>query len=94
MNICKDVQKEVAVVIPSYNRGYILERTIPSYLQPEVRELILVDDASTDDTWEVVMRLQKKYPIIHYIRQEYNTKQPEATNAGIAAASSKYIYFG
>ena len=89
-----EMQGEVTVVVPSYNRAYILERTIPSYLQPEVKELILVDDASTDNTAQVVEHLQKQYPQIHYIRQEYNMKQPEAKNKGISLASAEYIYFG
>lgn len=88
------MEKKVSVVIPSYNRGYILEKTIPSYLQDEVAELILVDDASTDDTPTVVKRLQEKFPIIKYIRLEKNMKQPAATNRGIEVAKYPYIYFG
>ena len=43
-------KKLVSVVIPSYNRGFILEKTIPSYYQKEVGEIIIIDDASVDDT--------------------------------------------
>ena len=68
------MEKKVSVVIPSYNRGYILEKTIPSYLQDEVAELILVDDASTDDTPTVVKRLQEKFPIkIYSFRKKHET---------------------
>jgi putative glycosyltransferase len=88
------VKKEVSVIVPSYNRGYILEKTIPSYIQDEVAELILVDDASADDTPEVVNRLQQKYPIIRYIRLGKNMKQTAAKNRGIMAAGYPYIYFG
>ena len=67
--------KTVTVVIPSYNRAKILPKTIPTYLQPDVNELIIIDDCSSDNTEQVVKKLQKKYPIIKYFRNEVNSKQ-------------------
>ena len=39
--------KTVTVVIPSYNRAKILPKTIPTYLQPDVNELIIIDYCSS-----------------------------------------------
>ena len=86
--------KDVTVVIPSYNRARILPKTIPTYIQPEVKELIIIDDCSSDNTMQVVKKLQKKYPIIKYFRNEVNSKQTFSKNVGIKNASCDYIYFG
>ena len=86
--------KTVTVVIPSYNRAKILPKTIPTYLQPDVNELIIIDDCSSDNTEQVVKKLQKKYPIIKYFRNEVNSKQTFSKNVGIKNATCDYIYFG
>lgn len=86
--------EEVSVVIPSFNRAHLLERTIPSYLQTCVGEIIIVDDASTDDTAVVIARLQSVFPKIRYIRLPNNRKQAYAKNRGIEAVSYPHIYFG
>lgn len=88
------VKKCVTVIIPTYNRGYIIEKTIPSYIQDNVKEVIVVDDASKDDTFQVMKNLTKKYPIIKYIRQSKNTGQTGAKNRGILEVVTDYIYFG
>jgi glycosyltransferase involved in cell wall biosynthesis len=49
--------KRVVVVLPAYNAGRTLERTISEIPPGIVDELLLVDDASGDDTVEVARRL-------------------------------------
>lgn len=88
------MEKEVTVIVPSYNRANLLVKTVPSYLQPEVAELIIVDDCSSDNTKEIVKNMQKKYSQIRYIRNEKNSKQTFSKNVGIRNASTEYIYFG
>ncbi|MGB8225356.1 MAG: glycosyltransferase family A protein, partial [Sedimentisphaerales bacterium] len=46
----------VTVIIPTYNRGYIVKRAIDSLLAQSLTdfEVIIVDDGSTDDTRLVV----------------------------------------
>lgn len=88
------MKSEVSIVIPTYNRGNILPKTIPTYIQPGVGEVILVDDCSSDNTREVVESLQAVYPEIKYIRLDENRKQSFAKNQGIKHASMPYIYFG
>ena len=39
-----DSQPKVTVVVPTYKRAHLLPQTIASYLQPEVAQLVLVDD--------------------------------------------------
>lgn len=88
------MEKCVSVVIPSYNRAHLLHTTIPSYIQEGVGEVIIVDDCSSDNTTEVVRELQKKYPLIKYIRMDQNSKQTAAKNRGVREAIYPYIYLG
>lgn len=88
------MEKIVTVIIPSYKRAHLLSKTLPSYLQEGVKELILVDDCSPDNTAEVVRNLQKLYPQIKYIRQPQNMKQPSANNRGLDEVTTEWVYFG
>lgn len=86
--------KDVSVIMPSFNRAHLLPLTIPTYLQEDVLELIIVDDCSTDNTQSVVAELQKEYPQIVYVRNQRNSKQTFSKNVGIGLAKGEYIYFG
>lgn len=81
-------------MIPSYNRGHLLAQTLPTYLQENVVELILVDDCSTDNTLQVIRELQLEFPQIKYLRNERNLKQTASKNRGMEIAKGDYIYFG
>lgn len=88
------MEKNVSVIIPTYNRARVLNKTIPSYLQEVTLEVILVDDGSVDETREYVRRLHRQYHEIKYIRLNKNKGIAYARNAGVSKASGKYIYFG
>lgn len=79
----------VSVIIPTYNRGYIIERAIKSVLSQSYKnfELIVVDDGSTDDT---KFRLEN-YPM-KYLHQE-NRGVSHARNRGLEVANGEYICF-
>lgn len=87
-------QPDVTVIIPSYNRAHLLPKTIPTYAQQRVAQIILVDDASTDNTAEIVADLQKKFSIIKYVRHQTNQKQAAAKNTGIDLVGTDWVYFG
>lgn len=87
-------EKCVSVVIPSYNRASLLKKTIPSYWQDLVGEIIVIDDASNDNTEEVIKDLQSNIPILKYKKLSQNRKQTFAKNEGIHMAIYPYIYFG
>ena len=83
----------VSVIIPTHNRARLLPRAARSVLNQTFRELelIVVDDASSDDTRQVVAALDD--PRVRYIRHDRNRGAPEARNTGIEAARGKYIAF-
>lgn len=84
----------ISIIMPSYNNGKYIEKTIQSVLQQTYRdfELIVVDDGSTDDTATIVHDLMKKYSSIRYIFQN-NKGVSAARNSGIKFATGKYIAF-
>lgn len=88
------VERNVSVIIPTYNRAHILRKTIPTYIQEVVLEVILVDDGSDDHTREVIKQLHKQYMEVKYIRLKRHRGITYAKNAGVQKARGKYIYFG
>lgn len=84
----------VSVIIPSYNRAHILPRTIPTYVQEHVCEIIIVDDNSSDNTEDVVKEIQKDIPIVRYYKSSTKILQTGAKNKGIEMAKGDYCYFG
>ncbi|HAN1956892.1 glycosyltransferase, partial [Escherichia coli] len=53
-------EKNVSIIIPSYNRAHILKEVIPSYFQDETLEVIVINDGSTDNTNSVLAELKEK----------------------------------
>ena len=83
----------VSVIIPTYNRSEHLLRAINSVLSQTFSdfELIIIDDASTDDTSQTVERFSDNR--IRYYKKGVNEGGGAARNAGISYASGKYVAF-
>jgi glycosyltransferase involved in cell wall biosynthesis len=81
--------KTVSVVLPTFNRAWIVREAIDSVLGQTYKdfELIVVDDGSTDETESVLAEYGGQ---IRVIRQE-NRGVSAARNAGIVNASGKLI---
>lgn len=81
----------VSLVIPTYNRGDLVEKTIASALelQPAFAEIIVVDDASTDDT---AARLERFEGRVRLIRSTKGGVQ-KARNTGVDACTTPYVAF-
>lgn len=84
---------KVSVVIPCYNLAKYLPETIDSVLQQSMLdyEIIVVDDASTDNSEEVVKEYIAKGRPITYLKNEKNMHVSYTRNRGIEAATGKYI---
>ena len=82
----------IAVIVPTFNAANFVARAIKSALrQKEVSEIIVVDDASTDTTCDVVAALAEGNPRVRLIRSSSNGGPSAARNAGIDAARSDWI---
>lgn len=82
----------VSVIIPAYNRGYIIRKSIDSVLAQSFTnfELIIIDDGSTDDTKDVIESYNDDR--IRYIYQD-NAGACVARNNGISHSKGEYVAF-
>src|SRR5687768_11860549 len=80
---------EISAVIPSYNYAHYLARAIDSVLAQTyaVKEVIVIDDGSTDNTREVVAKYGEP---VRYVYQN-NAGLSAARNAGIRLACTPWI---
>jgi len=83
----------ISVIIPTYNDGGIVSRAISSALGQTVYvdDIIVVDDASEDDTESVVRAFDDDRVI--YVRHDRNQGGSAARNTGLEHASGDYIAY-
>jgi succinoglycan biosynthesis protein ExoO len=84
---------DVSVVIPTYNAGATLERALRSALDQSLGdiEVIVVDDASRDFSWNLVSDLLIEDARIRGIRNKKNQGKPVGMNRAIALARGRWI---
>lgn len=90
--------KRISLIIPCYNVENYIDRCLESVTAQTIGienlEIILVNDASTDDTLAKLYAWEKKYPEnILVVTYEENLRQGGARNAGLDYASGEYIGF-
>jgi glycosyltransferase involved in cell wall biosynthesis len=82
---------EVSVIIPTYNRGWVLREAVDSVLAQDFKdfELIVVDDGSTDNTREIL----ESYDHDLIVLRQSNRGVSAARNRGIAAGRGRLVAF-
>ncbi len=94
----KDLPIKISVIVPCYNVESYIERCVDSIVNQSIGrdklEIILVNDASTDNTYNVLLKLEQQYPeqilVIHCTE---NGRQGRARNIGLSYATGDYITF-
>jgi glycosyltransferase involved in cell wall biosynthesis len=86
-----EIKPQVSVIIPTYNRGWIIKEAIDSVLAQDYTEfeLIVVDDGSTDHTSDVLC----SYRNVIKVLSQKNKGVSAARNRGISEASGKFVAF-
>lgn len=81
------------VVIPTYSAEETLLRAVHSVLTQTLRDLevIVIDDASTDQSWELVLDLLPRDGRVRAVRHKNNSGKPIAMNRGIAMARGRWL---
>ncbi len=84
----------VSIVIPAYNAGNYIVDCVYSIIHQNYNdyEVIIVDDGSTDNTKEIIRKMQLENDKIHYFFQK-NSGVAVARNLGMKHSKGKYIMF-
>ena len=85
----------VSVNITTFNRSDNLIRCIDSVLKQDYQniEIIIVDDCSTDNTYDVVKNYQRKDRRIKYFRHQKNKGNAHARNTAFEKCNGVYVAF-
>lgn len=89
---------KISVIVPCYNCAEYVSNCINSILNQTIGfeniELLLIDDASTDNTSDILKKYEERYPDnIGVILCEKNGRQGTARNIGLQYASGEYVSF-
>ena len=88
--------KKISLIIPVYNVEKYLENCINSCLKQDISindyEIIIVNDGSPDDCWNIIQRYANQHSNIKTINKE-NGGLSSARNAGINVAEGELIWF-
>lgn len=89
------IMPEISIIIPTYNRADLLNRTIQSVLNQTFKnfEVIVIDDGSTDNTRKIVRGFIKKDERIKYIFQENSGGPAKPRSTGIKNSRGNYLAF-
>lgn len=84
----------ISVIIPMYNTGSSCQKMLESILANTYQklEIIVVDDGSTDDSFNVIKKFSKKYENI-IVKQKTNGGASSARNLGLTLAKGEWISF-
>ncbi len=82
----------LSVVVPAYNEEPTIAVVIQKLLAvPNLLEIIIVDDCSTDRTLDIASHLASQHPEIRILRQERNLGKTAALKAGFAATQGEIV---
>lgn len=84
----------ISIVIPTYNRAHILKDIIVKYTVSNVQEIIIIDDGSTDNTQEIILRHSNEDRRVKYYVNASNMGSPFCRNRGLALACGEWVFFG
>ena len=92
----KDYKKLLSLVVPVWNEEdatpIFMEAVLPVLNRLEIKkEIIFIDDGSSDNTLEVLLTLQQKYPIIRLISLSRNFGKEAALTAGLDFAKGDAV---
>ena len=86
---------KLSILMPVYNERTVVERCIAQVVAAPLpenmdRELVIVDDCSTDGTWEILQRLSTGFPEIRLFRHERNAGKGAAVRTAIEKATGDF----
>jgi len=90
----RGVLLQISIVVPVYNEEETIAQVLRSLSQvPLDLEVVVVDDASTDRTWEILLELQQEEPFktYRYVRHAYNQGKGAGLRTGFGMVSGDLV---
>lgn len=82
----------LAVVVPAYNEDATIANVLEQVLaQAPVQEIVVVDDASRDNTWEILQTVARRDRRVKLFRHEQNQGKGAALRTGFGKVSAPYV---
>jgi cellulose synthase/poly-beta-1,6-N-acetylglucosamine synthase-like glycosyltransferase len=88
------VDASVSILVPAFNEGPVIESAIASLLELDWPsfEIIVIDDGSTDDTYERAVALEGRHGAVTVrVLRKANAGKASALNTGLSVASSPFV---
>ena len=88
-------QVKVSCIMPTHNRSDLLVRALDSLMAQSLKEIeiIVVDDASTDDTPDIIKQRMQLDHRLHVVRNDENSGPAQSRNIGYGLAKGEYVIF-
>jgi len=98
MNSAQRRFRKLSLLMAAYNEEATLRRCVEQVLATPLpdglgRELVLVDDGSTDGTWEIAQRLSAEHPEVQVFRQPKNLGKGAALRRAIKEMTGDIVIF-
>ena len=86
---------KVSIIIPVYNASSFIDKCLESILSQKLNgiEIICVNDASTDNSLDILRKYEQQYNNIIVLNHETNKRQGGARNSGLKVARGEYVGF-
>lgn len=86
---------KVSIIMPAYNCAKFIDEAVQSVINQTYKdwELIVVDDCSSDDTYEILSKYACEDSRIHLLKNEQNSGAAVARNHAIEVAGGRYLAF-
>ena len=85
-------QPQLSVIIPVYNERYTVRELVRRVVAVDVpKEIVMVDDGSTDGTTEILKSIAARYPEVRVFQQPRNQGKGAAIRRGIQEATGEFL---
>lgn len=86
----------ISIIIPNYNYAHFIGETLQALADQKNKnfELVVVDDASTDKSVEIIEKYAPLFPFFKFIQNQENKGVAFSTNLGVGNSSCEYVSFG
>jgi glycosyltransferase involved in cell wall biosynthesis len=85
-------QPQLSVIIPVFNERYTVRELVRRVVAVDVsKEIVMVDDGSTDGTSEILSSIGERYPEVRLFRQPHNRGKGAAIRRGIQEAQGEFL---